>query len=65
MTPLQRWGVEVPEYDHEVARIFGFVLDGNARTAELSEDATALRMFRGALIDYRRQEAQDEKAKLV
>lgn len=65
LTPLQRWGVEVPEYDHEVARIFGFVLDGNARTAELSEDATALRMFRGALIDYRRQEAQDEKAKLV
>lgn len=65
LTPLQRWGVEVPEYDHEVGRVFGFVLDGDAKTAELSEDAAALRMFRGALIDYRRQEVQDEKAKLV
>lgn len=54
--PLRYWGVEVPEYDHEVGRVFGFVLDGDAKTAELSEEAAALRMFRGALIDYRRRE---------
>lgn len=44
-----RWEKTLPEYDHETANIFGFVLDSDAKTAELSEDTPALQMFRDAL----------------
>lgn len=44
-----RWEKAVPEYDHETESIFGFVLDSNAKTAELSENTPALQMFRKAL----------------
>lgn len=40
------------ECDHEIATTFGFALDGDAKTAELTEDAAALEMFRAALIEY-------------
>ena len=58
LRPLHYWGLHLPECDHEIGTIFGFILDGTAKTAELSEESTALRMFRLALIDYRRQEVQ-------
>lgn len=51
----QYWGQKPAEYDHETADTFGFVLDGDAKTATLSEDAAALQMFRDALIAYRKQ----------
>ena len=40
------------ECEHEIATTFGFALDGDAKTAELTEDAAALEMFRAALIEY-------------
>lgn len=41
------------ECDHEIATTFGFALDGDSQTAELTEDAAALEMFRAALIEYK------------
>ena len=48
-----RWqcGLTPPDYGHEIATTFGFEVDGGTKTAILTEDTAALRMFRAALID--------------
>lgn len=43
------------ECDHEISTVFGFALDADAKTAELTEDAAALEMFRSVLADYAKQ----------
>ena len=49
-----RWccGLNQPDYGHEVATTFGFVVDGDTKQVILTEDTAALQMFRAALIDY-------------
>lgn len=48
-------GLKPAQCGHEVGTTFGFELDGTFKTADLTEDAIALREFRQALIAYDKQ----------